>query len=273
MTARVLTAVTMLTLSADAALATSIRFVPVPERVARADVVAVGTVTGIEEKVVEAEQFKGGKKIRFRIAVVKVTDGLLGAEGVTQLKVAFVPAEDQPNDGLRIPTAVLEKDDEVLLFLGKRADEGFYRINGYFGAVGQEGNNRYLDRKLDGALKEAKAACKIMADTAKALKSKDETERMTAAWMLVTRYRAHPIDVIPGKGAEEVVGADESRAIMEGLLTLAEKRAGDFYSAVYSLNLTKEDGFEKPLTPENMKQWVKDNVKTYRIKKIVPAKK
>ncbi len=265
MTARLLTAAVMVALSANLAFATSIRFIPVPERVAGADIVAVGTVTNIEEKAIEAEQFNGGNKIRFRIAVVKVSDRILGGEEVTHLRVAFVPKEDQPNDGLKIGTPVLAKDEEVLLFLRKRSDEGFYRLGGYFGAVKKA-------NKFDDSIKEAKAAAKILADADKVLKSKDQTERMTAAWLVTTRHRRHPADVVVGKTSEEPIGADESQAIIEGLLVLAEKNSDAFYMTAHSLNLTREEGFGPNFTPDKAKVWLKDNAKTYRIKKVVPVK-
>ncbi|MBP3960882.1 hypothetical protein J8F10_37145 [Gemmata sp. G18] len=265
MTARVLAAAVLVTLSANLAPATEIRFIPIPERVACADVVAVGTVTNIEEKTIEAEQYKGGNKTQFRIAVVKVSDQVFGGGDVTHLRVAFVPKEDQPSGKLKIGTPVLEKDEEVLLFLRKRSDEGFYRLGGHFGAVKKS-------NKLDEAIKEAKAAGKILVDADKALKSKDQTERMTAAWLLTTRYRAYPADAVIGKTSEEPVGADESQAIVEGLLALAEKNSDAFYTAASSLNLSREDGFGPNFTPDKAKAWLKDNAKTYRIKKIVPAK-
>lgn len=274
MTARILGAVALLALWAEAALATSIRFVPVPERVAQADVVAVGTVTGVDDKLIEAEPHPGAPKVRYRVAVVKVTEKFLGPGDETHLRVAFVPKEDQPKDGLRIPTPVLEKGNEVILFLRKRSDEGFYRINGHFGAVGKEATNPYLRDDFEKVLKEAKPACKIVSDGAKALKSKDEGERMTAAWLLVLRYRRQPADVPYGKAAEEEIGAEESEAIVEGLLLLAKKNRDAFYQAAYSLNLAKEEGFGQQFTPEKAAEWLKEHAKTYRVKKLVaPTKK
>src|SRR5205085_58907 len=51
---------------------------PLPNRVATADIVVAGKVTSIEDKTVMAAQFPGAKnKIEYRIAVVTLSDALL----------------------------------------------------------------------------------------------------------------------------------------------------------------------------------------------------
>ena len=257
-----------LALCSGSAVATSIRYVPIPERVARADLIVVGTVTEIEEKAIETPLYPGHPKSRHRIAVVKVSELLLGSEKkATELRIAFVAKEDQPNPGLWKGPPPLEKDSELLLFLRKHSSEDFYRLDGYFAAV----------KKGEGfaeALKETRGACAVLADPGKALKAKDPTDRMTAAWVLAVRYRMPPTDTPAGKATEEPIGAEESQAILEGLLALAEKDQWAFSAAVSLLNPKKEDGLEPPYSFDKAKTWVKEHAKSYRIKKLVtpPAK-
>src|SRR5581483_6143826 len=70
---------------------------PIPQRVAQSEVVAVGKVTAVEDKTVSAPQFPGAKdKVEYRIAVVKISDHLLGAKGETHVKVGFVVPKEAP---------------------------------------------------------------------------------------------------------------------------------------------------------------------------------
>src|SRR5690242_3713642 len=66
----------------------AIRLVPLPERVATADAVVAGKVTGIEDKTVSAEPAPGVKdKVEYQIAVIKVEDAVLGIKNLTHVKV------------------------------------------------------------------------------------------------------------------------------------------------------------------------------------------
>src|SRR5262245_53319735 len=73
---------------------------PIPNRVATSDVVVVGKVVSFEEKKVKAERFPGDqdKNSEFRIAVIKVEDPILGAKGLTHIKVGtWVPPPPPPD--------------------------------------------------------------------------------------------------------------------------------------------------------------------------------
>src|SRR5260370_4270676 len=70
---------------------------PIPLRVAQADVVVVGKVTAIEDKTIKAERFPGDKQMAdYKVAVVKVEEALLGAKGLTHVRVGFVPSAGGP---------------------------------------------------------------------------------------------------------------------------------------------------------------------------------
>src|SRR3954463_5601249 len=61
-------------------------------RVTQATTIVVGKVESIEEKTVAAPRFPGDKeKGEYRIAVIKIEDPILGAKGLTTLRVGFIP--------------------------------------------------------------------------------------------------------------------------------------------------------------------------------------
>jgi hypothetical protein len=61
------------------------------EQAAAADVIVIGKVTEIEPGPVLAEGAKGTGKILHLVATIRVEENLLGAKGVTHVRVAFVP--------------------------------------------------------------------------------------------------------------------------------------------------------------------------------------
>src|SRR5690242_19828103 len=66
-------------------------FTPV-EKVARAEVVVIGTVSAIEKETVDAARFPGDtEKAPHRIAVIKIKKGLVGTKAITHIKVGFIP--------------------------------------------------------------------------------------------------------------------------------------------------------------------------------------
>src|SRR5213595_529453 len=60
--------------------------IPLPACVEAADIIAVGKITTIEEKAVLAPPFRGATvKVEYRIAVLKIEEGLKGANGLTHV--------------------------------------------------------------------------------------------------------------------------------------------------------------------------------------------
>jgi hypothetical protein len=257
--------------------AKSIRFVPVAERVGRADVVVIGTVAEVDADPVQVDLYGGGRKTWMRMARVKIAEDLLGAAGLTHVRVGFVGAEDQPDTGQTIHTPVLEKGNEVILFLRKRTGNDFYHMDGHFGAAGKAPKHRYLAFDFKEVADEARPLCRLLADPMKGLKSADEKDRARTAWMLVTRYRAYPADNGLGTLKEESIPAAESKLILENLPLLEKINGHDFRHAVSELRLQKEDGFEKPVYADGGTEaavnWLKAQAGTYRIKKYVVEKK
>jgi hypothetical protein len=252
---------------------------PIPARVAAADVVVVGKVTAIEEKTVAATQFPGAKdKVEYHIAVVKIQDGLLGAKGLTHIKVGFyvppTPAPGVPGGPIAIGPrrqlfVKLEVDQEGCLLLNKHHDGDFYTI----------GYNDLFDKKsqtYEKDLEQVKKAAKLLADPKAGLESKEASDRLMTAGMLIARYRKF----VPN-GKEEPIDADESKLILKTLADADWPKVVNFQDmsaqrAFGQLGLKPEDGWNPQGVTDYAaasKAWLKDNADKYRIKKFVAEKK
>ena len=61
------------------------------EQAAAADLIVIGKVTDIEPEPVLAERAHSKDKVLHLVATIRVEENLLGAKGVTHVRVAFVP--------------------------------------------------------------------------------------------------------------------------------------------------------------------------------------
>ncbi|HKI38031.1 MAG TPA: hypothetical protein VKA46_39625 [Gemmataceae bacterium] len=260
----------------------AIRFSPLPERVATADAVVAGKVTSFEDKTVSAEPFAGAKeKAEFQIAVIKIEDAVLGAKGLTHVKVGTVkPPEGKPiirPGGYGPPR--LTVDQEGIFFLQKHPTESFYVLQGANSVINKASNDNF-----DKQLARAKECAKLLADPKAGLKSKEAEDRALTASMLVIRYRTP----IPGQTKTERIDAEESKSILTALA------GGDWTkgNALEDLNpqwgfnrlgLTDKDGWNwqpepgKPVGPNDFadaaKAWLKGHADSYRIERYVSDKK
>ncbi len=257
---------------------------PISDRVARATTIVTGKVTSIEEKTVSVEPFPGVKdKVEYIIAVVKIDDAILGAKGLTHVKVGFqAPQAGGPGRPIIRPgrgQAKLEKDQEVLLFLSPHHGGEFEIMSAYFDMV---------DKKTDTYEKDVEAAkkyIKLLAEPEKGLKSKDAADRLETANMLVTKFRTPQPSAKPPK--EEPIDADMSKQIMNVLADAdwtppkpGGPPRGNFQvtpiGIFFRLGVTEKDGWKPPQDGnkfnEYVETWVKENKDKYRIKKFVAEK-
>ena len=258
----------------------------ITQRVATSDVVALGKVTALGDRTVKAERWPGDKMLgEFRIATVKIADHIYGAQGLTHIKVGFVPpapvvpprpGEVRPHIRIyRGPAIKLEKGQEVLLFLKKHPKEDFYTIPVYFDVVEKKAAG------FDDDLAEAKKDGKLLADPMAGLKSKSADERFRTAALLVYRYRtAHFGD------KQQPIAADESKRILEALAgadwnAVPVRRPGPYrqqvtpLSVFYMLGLQPRDGWmPAPGQPigEAAQAWLKANAGSYRIQRNATAR-
>lgn len=250
--------------------ATTIRRVPISERVALADLVVVGKVTEIEDLIFEAEPSRGAVIFRNKRAVVKVTERVLGNSESTQIRVELFSNENQPQDALRMKLPVLRKNDDVLIFLRRCRGTDSYQFadGGPFGAI----QGSLVDESFKQTVAQANSAARLLLDPMKSLQSKEEDERILTAQMLCIRYCASQLRGI-GEMKQESIAADESRLILENLLLLADKNKHEFLIAISRLGPTIEDGMEEPIWgvggDGRTLAWVREHTATFRIKKWV----
>lgn len=248
---------------------------PIPMRVAAADLVVVGKVTGFGEKLIPAERFKGDTG-EYQIATVKVEDTLLG-KGAKEVKVAFVPAATAPAPGgirisSRLPGINLMVGQEACLILVKHSTKDFYVINQYTDVLNKKDNPNF-----GAETEEIKKTGKLLANTKAGLTSKDADEKFMTAALLLTKYRTpRPYT---DKPKMTTVDPAESKLILEALAEAdwAPKvvRPGMNFmnpqAMFYRLGATPADGWTQPKDfkdfPAEAKKWLKDNAGKFKLQK------
>jgi hypothetical protein len=266
---------------------------PIPQRVATADLVVVGKVTGFADKAVTAPRFPGDtEKAQYQIAIVKVTDGLYGAKDVKEIRVGFIPPPPPgpgpgapPGGPIRIgprryPQVQLTIGQEACMFLTKHPDGDFYTAPAYFSVIDKKTPD------FEAAVDEVKKCAKLLADPKAGLESKKADEKLLTAALLLYRYRM-PRGLGGPAPKTEPIDADESKAILK---TLAEADwtprpgvGGRFgfqmtpQGLFYQLGLTDKDGWKPPMDfnkfPAEAKKWLNDNADKYRIQRFVQPEK
>jgi len=255
-------------------------YLPPYYKVAQAQAIVIGKVTAIEDKTVAATMFPGAKeKSDYTVAVVKVEDALLGAKGLTHVKVGFVlpkPVPPPPPGGpfilVKGPAPIkLEVNQEVCLFLTKHHETEFFTIASV------------MDKKAP-ELEQVKKFAKLLADPSASLKSKDADQRTMTAALLVLHYRQRPLG---NKVKEEEIDEDQSKLILKALTE------GDWNKKVTSrdevtpivgfnaLGLTDKDGWNFKALPgqpadayqQAAQTWLKAHADSYRVKQFVAEKK
>jgi hypothetical protein len=276
-----------LTTSPSTAKAMMIAPSPISQRVATADCIVVGKVTGFGDKTVSVAAFPGAKeKQEYQIAIIKVETNLHGAKGVKEIRVGFIPPPPPPAPGapgrpiLRRPFrgVTFTLNQEACLFLTKHPEGDFYTAPMYFSVINKQGNANF-NKETD----EVKRCAKLLADPKAGLESKEKEDRLLTAGMLIYHYRQRR----PGNGEPKTapIDADLSKKI---LLTVADAdwnakppRPGPFQmtpqTIFYQLGLTPKDGWQQPKDgkrfPETAKKWLKDNADKYVIQRFVYEKK
>src|SRR5262249_19274379 len=214
--------------TAGTAKSVAIRVLPVHQRVGSADCVVLGKVTSLEEKSVGARTFPGATdKMEYRIAVVHINKALIGAKGLTEIRVGFIAPMGinlpkgvkgggiRPNIRIRRPFMQpnLTKGQEGLFLLNKHFEESFYTLG--FGGFTNKENNANFNKEVD----VVKRCVRLLDKPLTGLKSKDSSERLLAASLLLTRYRTVPPGVDFNKAKTKPINGKESELI---LTTIAE---------------------------------------------------
>ncbi len=246
-----------------------------PTQVAGADAVFVGKVVEIEPAEVDAKPYAGAKEtVKYKVAVVKITEGIRGVNEVKSVRVGFaIPAPRKvgvPIVGGGPRTQQLAVGQEGLFLINMHAEGKFYQAPN-FGAFVPT-----AQKSFDGDVKMAKRVVAVMANTKQALESKDADERLMAVSILVTKYRTARA---PG-AKQEPIDAAESKLILNAIGSANWRPAGfgapNPYQLFNQLGITAQDGWKAPTKIKSqddlrdaVQAWIKDKGDSYRIKRFV----
>ncbi len=257
---------------------------PLADRVATAGYIITGKVKSVEEKTVSALPYPGApNKEEFTVVVVDVDEGLVGAKGVTRIRLGYLaPPVVNPGGGIRPPlrrrSLTFSVGQEGAFFLQKHPEEDFFIVTNMFG---------YTDKKTpnyDKELENLHRCVKLLDSGAEGLKSKEAADRLLTAQLLLGRYRSQFGVADPAKQKTEPIAAEESKLILETLAnadwTAKDEATGaSAQMAFFRLGLTEKDGwkpgpFKAPNDlPDAAKKWLKENAGTYRIQRFVAEEK
>ena len=265
------------------------QFSPV-EKVAHADLVVAGKVTGFAKDAMLSQYAGDPSKVAHRVAIVKIEKGFLGAGKMTEVKVAFVPPpKPQPNAPVRpvrggFQAIDLKEGEEATFFLTKHIGGDYYTTTPMLAPIGAK------DPGAKAANDVVASAAAAIADPKTALTAKKPEDRYLAALAIITRYRSAPQD---GRETTTVqVPAEESKLLLRGLTegdwSKYDPNVVNGAQVFYSLALTDKDGWVPPVIANNpggqqidfnaamrdaFWQWIQGPGKNYRINRIVPKAK
>jgi hypothetical protein len=266
-----------LLLIGQAAYALIIAPPPGPVRIVQSDAVFVGKVIAIEPQDVDAKPFPGAKEtVKYRIAVVSVSQAVKGMKDEKMVRVGFVPPVPR-KPGLPISSGSLRNTQlqigqEGLFMINKHSDGKFYQAPqfGYFVSA--------QDKSFTEEVNTAKKVVTVMANPLASLKSKDYEERLLAASIQISKHRTQKP---PFRNQQEPIDAEESKLILDTLM--ANKwQPGRFgqtngYQLFLQLGVGPQDGWKGPNQIKDIDEvrvafqgWLKDNP-NYRIKRFVSA--
>jgi hypothetical protein len=238
---------------------------PGPARIAKADAVIVGTVEALEP-----QDMKVGN-MTYRIAVVRINQGIKGTKNAKTLRIGFVPLE-MPNPKIRpgIRPVQLKAGQEGIFILAKHATENFYTIGGVVGYYINSDMNKEFEKEVQAA----KAAAKVADNPLAALKAKDADERLLGAAVLIERYRT-----FRPNAKQEPIDAEESKLILQALGDADWQTTWNFTSLRVHpqqlfgrLGVSAKDGFTIPKGVNYQaaaQAWVRENAQKYRIQRFV----
>jgi hypothetical protein len=247
---------------------------PLARRVALADLVVVGKVTGVDGETVKADPLiraPGLPKADFRVATLRVESVLVGQSKVEEVRVAF----HQPPPPRKVPIA-LKPGDAGSFFLNKHPSEPFYVVSAPWDFLDESKKEKFTKD-----LAMVRRCARLRAEPGPGLISKDAEERLLAAAVLIYGYRTRRF-VSSGPPKTAPIDAEQSRLIFQVLLEgdLEPPDEDEEFTRLtlfFSLNLTPKEGWVPPLAlkdiPAAARKWLEDNAATFRLQRFVPPEK
>ena len=178
-----------------------------------ADDTVIGRVAAVEKDAVEADLHPTyglkPQKTTYRVAVIKIEKPLIGADGVTQVRVGFPDgALRTPGDGPRPTPFKLDVGVTACFLLQRHPKTDFYVPADSVAPIVP------TDPNYDKVLSEIKVVAKALEDPVAALKSASQADRVVAAHTVLYRWR------IPARGGVGVWTATQDFPAEENRLVL-----------------------------------------------------
>lgn len=261
------------------------------QQATQADVVIIGKITDLEPDLTMIEQYKGGGPIAHMIANVRIEDSLAGVQGLTNLRIGFVPTNrpfQSEEFGIQLQrngrqwrgNVNLVQGQEACFMLQRHPIADFYVLLPYAYPIDKN------ELTFDADMKAVRNVLKAFREPVKALQAKDASERQLAACALVTRYRTQRNSNVPVTVTNVPIAADESKLILQAL---SEMKWGELpfdpngtfsvQNVFHQLGLTPQNGWQQPQPKANedhnavmdkaVSDWFKANAETFRIQRLV----
>jgi hypothetical protein len=244
---------------------------PLPNRLAAADMIVVGKVTAVEDQTVKVAPFPGAaNKVEYKVVTLTVGDPLMAPKETKTVRLAYVPIP--PNVAINPAPLQPTVGMEGVFFLTHNADAGFYTAQGGLQFLAKNSPTFEKDVTL------LKRCVKLLEDPNASLKSKEAEDRFLTAAILVARYRMKKVPT----AETELVDAEQSKLILQALAGADWTPPMDFthlspLMVFGKLPLTEKEGWTQPKDPKTYptaaQQWVKEHAGTYRIPRFVAEKK
>ena len=186
----------------------SLSMAPVPEKVAVADSVIVGKITAVRDKTATTRPFRHMDSVmEFQVVDVAVTEVLFGPK-VKEAALGFISVKLKGGQYKPAPAVGMEG-----IFFGAQPEGGDFLVvpSGCF--------VESKDADYDKTLAVARRSAKMLNEPAEGLKSKDASERILAAEMVILRSSYAPMRWWGGSVRFEPIDAEQSKQVM---LALAE---------------------------------------------------
>lgn len=245
-----------------------------------ANVIVVGKVVKLETDMEEHPQFPGQAKVPYRVAEVKIEQTMLGAKGLTKVRIGF-PANagagyyygEEQLGGLDIRSSylpanqmALEADQEGCFVLERHPSGDFYIAVGFTRA----GWLNKKDANYAEELKKIEATAKVIKDPETALKAEKPEQVNEALNILGERFR-NPNR--PGMNREVALDKETSKVLMHGMTKVSFEQRQVHLQKFFGVEVTKFTG-SGTTTEMNDRQvkFLNDNAGKIELKRFDYAK-
>jgi hypothetical protein len=267
----------------------------------KAEVIVVGKVTELEKELTQATAFPNAtEKVGFQIGVIKISESVVGAKGLTTIRVGWQPVAAAPaNPTPNVPnlrplirprpginrSVTLTEGQEGCFQLVKHHEGDFYVL--IMGGQPLEKKAADFDKQLENV----KKVVKIFEDPVASLKAKEADERRFAAGILLQKYRMAPQSTNGKPARQEDISEEQSELIMR-IMAESDWGKNEMKDGIPvgvqilfgNLGIAQgQHGFNPPkfmpgqqdyakVYGDYVMKWIKDNTGKYRIQRWVASK-